>query len=103
VVSGLVGDKDTPTKNHDVKLAAVLERCRNSGIALNKKKMEVRKESITILWHVIACEGLKPDPQKITAILDMPAPKKKDEVKLMAREGIVWSAWNMRITIRINE
>jgi hypothetical protein len=81
VVYGSGGNKDTATKDHDVKLAAVLERCRNSGIALNKKKMEVRKESITFLGHVISHEGLKPDPEKITAILDMPAPTNKEEVQ----------------------
>ena len=81
VIYGSGGDKDTATKDHDVKLAAVLERCRKSGIALNKKNVEVRKESITFLGPVTSDEGLKPDPEKITAILDMPAPMNKDEVQ----------------------
>ena len=34
------GDKDSATKDHDIKLAAVLERCRSSGIALNKKNKD---------------------------------------------------------------
>ena len=37
VVYGCGSDKDTATKDHDVKLAAVLERCRSSGNALNKE------------------------------------------------------------------
>jgi len=38
VVDGCGGDKDNATKDHNVKLP-MLERCRNSEIALNKKKM----------------------------------------------------------------
>ena len=77
VVYGCGGDKDTATKDDDAKLTAWLERCRSSGIVLNKKKMEVRKESVTFLGHIISHEGLKPDPDKITAILDMGAPKNR--------------------------
>jgi len=56
VLYGCGGDMDTATKDHDVKLAVVLEKCQRSGIVLNKKKMEVRKESITFLGHVISHE-----------------------------------------------
>ena len=54
VVFGCGCDEDTATKDHDVKLVAMLERCWSSGIALNKKKTGSvkRKHYISGAYHI---------------------------------------------------
>ena len=49
----------------------MLKRCRKHGIRLNRQKAELSKNEVTFLGHVITCDGPKPDPQKIKAIVDL--------------------------------
>ena len=58
---------------HDMTLKKVLDRVRQSGLKLNKKKCAIGTKEITFLGHVISADGIKPDPRKIDAILDMHA------------------------------
>ena len=48
---------------------------------LNLKKCEIVKEEITFLGHLLTSEGIKPDPQKVTAIKDMPYPENKEALQ----------------------
>ena len=52
-------------KQHDKALKQVLDRVRESGLKLNKKKCIFRVTETTFLGHVISCDGIKPDPCKI--------------------------------------
>ena len=81
VVYGIGKDKEEATKDHDKKMKALLERCRSKGIRLNKMKTELRKSEITFLGHILTSEGLKPDPEKIKAIVRMEPPKDVKEVQ----------------------
>ena len=49
-----------------------MERCRQRHIKLNKDKMEFKLPQLSYVDHVIAAEGLKPDPAEAVAILNMP-------------------------------
>ena len=40
-------------ENHDQRLAALLERCRNKGIELNEKKCNFCLSEVSIMGHVI--------------------------------------------------
>jgi len=68
-------------KNHDDHLKAVLERCHLKGIKLNKEKMQFKQKQVSYMGHVITDEGLKPDPNKIKAIVNMPTPTDKERVQ----------------------
>ena len=81
VIYGVGKDKEEATKDHDKKMRMFLERCRNKGIRLNKKKTELRKSEIKFLGHTLTSEGLKADPDKIKAIVEMEAPKNVQEVQ----------------------
>ena len=87
VVYGIGKDKEEATKDHDKKMKALLERCRSKGIRLNKMKTELRKSEITFLGHILTSEGLKPDPEKIKAIVRMEPPK--DVKKVQRFNGMV--------------
>ena len=67
--------------DHDRKLVALLNRCREKGIKLNKEKVKFRLPEVTFMGHIISVEGLKPDPTKVEAIREMPAPTCKQDVR----------------------
>ena len=66
---------------HWSRLRAVLDRISRSGMTLRREKCEFGVHSITFLGHVVTPEGVKPDPKKITAILEMPEPTSKKEAR----------------------
>ena len=63
--------------DHDKNLRALLDRCREKNIKLNREKIRLRRESISYMGHVLTSSGMRPDPQKIEAITQMPLPKDK--------------------------
>ena len=67
--------------DHDAKLTALLERCRATGIKLNKEKLRLRHKEVKFMGHVICQDGLKPDPDKVQGIKEMPTPTSKQDLK----------------------
>ena len=66
---------------HDARLRAVLLRIRAAGITLNKAKCEFGKNEITFLGHVINQSGISADPEKLSAIKEMPPPANITELR----------------------
>ena len=46
----------------------------------NPKKVKLRLPEVSYLGHVFSADGLKPDPEKVRAICEMPPPTDKDGV-----------------------
>ena len=67
--------------DHDRKFIQSLERCRQRGIKLNPKKLNIYQRSMTYMGHLLTDQGLKADPRKIEAICNMPAPTNKEGVQ----------------------
>ena len=75
VIDG-AGDTDEEVReDHDRKLVAFLDQCREQGIKLNKSKLTLRCPVISYLGHQVTNEGLRPDPEKVEAIVKMPPPE----------------------------
>ena len=68
-------------EEHTARLKAVLDRCDEIGIKLNKKKCQFLCKEVKYIGHIITPEGLKPDPEKITAITQMPPPTDKKGIQ----------------------
>ena len=68
-------------QSHDSRLGDVLSRIRSSGLKLNPSKCVFGVNKITYLGHLLTADGVKPDPRKVSAICDMPAPKNKSELQ----------------------
>ena len=51
-----------------------------SHLKLNFEKVRVRKQQVRYVGHIISEEGLKPDPEKVRAMKDMPPPEMKEDV-----------------------
>ncbi|XP_065941318.1 retrovirus-related Pol polyprotein from transposon 297 [Magallana gigas] len=59
---------------HDENLIRMLERCRKVGLKLNRDKVELRVPEVKYVGHIIGKDGLKVDPEKVRAIVNMPEP-----------------------------
>lgn len=81
VIYGSGHTTEEASVDHDKNLIELLNRCRSIGIKLNKEKAEIRKTEITFLGHRITSEGLKIDPEKVKAVLDMPKPSNVEDVR----------------------
>ena len=75
----LIVGKDT--EHHDQILKQVLRRAQQYNLRLNFDKMRIRKTEVKYVGHLITSKGLKPDPEKVKAIKEMPEPQTKEEVK----------------------
>ena len=84
----VVGYGDTPEdveKNNDENLRNLLIRARQVNLKLNKTKMKLKKTEVKFMGHLITKDGLKPDPDKVKAIKEMPPPQsKKETLSLLA-------------------
>lgn len=67
-------------QNHDQNLKGLLERARKINLKLNSNKMCLRKPEVKFMGHIISKDGLKPDPDKIKAVEEMPRPTNKKEL-----------------------
>ncbi|KAK2721380.1 hypothetical protein QYM36_003607, partial [Artemia franciscana] len=70
-------------KEHDQRLSAVLRRARKKGIRFNSEKCKFSKDKVKYFGHIISRDGIKPDPEKIRAIQDMPSPQSKEELQTL--------------------
>ncbi|KAK3084785.1 hypothetical protein FSP39_018986 [Pinctada imbricata] len=76
------GDTDQEAMaNHDANLENLLKRCRQKGVKINKDKMKLKLDSVSYLGHVISKDGLKVDPNKTKAIVEMPTPTTKADIQ----------------------
>ena len=66
---------------HDSRLFAVLNRIEAAGVTLNPEKCEFRKERVKFLGHIVDRDGIRADPDKVTAILQMGPPSNVPELR----------------------
>lgn len=62
-------------------LDQVFERLQTAGLTLNVEKCEFCRPSLRYLGYVIDARGLRVDPDKVTAILNVPRPANVREVR----------------------
>jgi len=68
-------------EEHDHRLKVVLDTLYEAGIRLNREKCEFNKSELLFLGHIISKEGVKPDPEKVTAIKNIRLPQNKHDVQ----------------------
>ena len=69
------------TGNHDHWLIQVLNKCCEIGLKLNADKCTFKSTHVLFFRHLITSKGLKPDPRKIDAIVQMPVPQNKAKLQ----------------------
>ena len=81
LVFGCGANDDEAVKDHDENLIALLQRCREKGVKLNRGKLQLRLKEVAYMGHVLSADGLQPDPEKVKAIREMPAPTEKQSIQ----------------------
>ena len=67
---------------HDYRLQKVLERLSEAGVTLNIDKCTFRVPKIKFLGNVVSANGIEVDPDKVAAVVNLPAPKNVHEVRV---------------------
>ncbi|GFT07203.1 uncharacterized protein K02A2.6 [Nephila pilipes] len=84
--------------SHDAIMSKVLERARSINIKFNPDKLQYRVSEVKHVGQIISKSGIKPDPDHIKAVVAMPTPKSKTEVRrLLGMEGLLFS--NEKLTV----
>jgi hypothetical protein len=68
-------------KEHNDKLREVFSYLKQWNIKIEPDKCEFLKAELNYLGHVITAEGIKPDPKKISSVVNFPVPKNTTDVK----------------------
>ena len=67
--------------DHDQSLMTFLQRCEAQGVVLNTEKFTLRQKEVPFIGHIATNEGLRVDPSKLRAIIEMPAATDKAGVQ----------------------
>ncbi|GFX36267.1 transposon Tf2-8 polyprotein [Trichonephila clavipes] len=62
-------------------MSRVLERAKLLNIKFNSDKLQYRVSEVRYVGQIISKLGIKPDPDHIEAVVEMPTPKSKTEVR----------------------
>ena len=68
-------------EEHDHRLEAVLRRLQEVGLTLNEKKCEFSRPSVKFLGQIVDQSGVRPDPDKVSAILNLRTPSCVGDVR----------------------
>ena len=71
-------------EEHLEKLEHVLVRLQQAGLKVNAKKSFFAQRELEYLGYWITCDGIKPLPAKVQAILKIDTPKKNCKVLLVS-------------------
>ena len=81
LVYGSGNSLEEANADHMKNLRSLLQRCRERGIKLSRKKAEIGLSETCFHGHLITRDGLKPDPKKVEAIAKLSAPTNVEEVQ----------------------
>ena len=71
----IVGNDSSTPGSHDHCLIQGLNKCREIGLKLNPDKCIFKSTQVLFFGHPVTKDSLKPDPKKINATTNMPAPQ----------------------------
>ena len=66
---------EAAVQDHDSNVRKFLARCRQENIKLNKEKVKFKQDEVKFIGHKLTSSGIKPDQNKVKAIIEMPAPE----------------------------
>jgi hypothetical protein len=68
-------------QEHDERLAAVLERFRESGFTFHPVKCKFGKTEVMFLGHLVNGSEIRPNPDKVAVVRQFPVPTSVEEVR----------------------
>lgn len=67
-------------EEHDERVTKVLQRCKEAGLVLNKKKCQFLKDKVKFLGHWLTRDGIIVDDERIEDIMNIESPKNKQDI-----------------------
>ena len=64
-------------QDHDKNLLIFLQRCEERNVCLNREKLRLQQPQVLFTGHMATVQGLRIDPAKVRAIVEMPPPTDK--------------------------
>ena len=89
----MVGNDSSTTGSHDHCLIQVLNKCCEIGLKLNPNKCIFKSTQVLFFGHLVTRNSLKPDPKKINAVTNMPAPQKQNSTPVIC--------WTLQLLIML--
>lgn len=71
----------TSLKEHLKDIAMILQTLRDANLKVQCDKSEFLRKEVEFLGHVVTTDGVRPNPNKVEAILNWPLPKTPKELK----------------------
>ena len=68
-------------EDHNKKLIKVLGELKKNNLKLHPDKCEFLCKEVNYLGHVITDSGIRPDPKKISAVVNFPIPESQKDIK----------------------
>jgi len=68
-------------EEHLQHIESVLQTIRDNHLSVKTSKCHFFRQELKFLGHIISKEGIKPDPEKVQAVLDWTEPKNQTEVR----------------------
>ena len=68
-------------EEHDANLRNILMRARSKGVRFNPDKAVICATEVPYFGHLLSSKGLKPDPEKVSAIINMEPPHNINELQ----------------------
>jgi hypothetical protein len=68
-------------EEHNTKLRDVFSKLSEFNIKIEPDKCEFLKDELSYLGHVVTADGVKPDGNKVTAVVNFPVPRSQKDVK----------------------
>lgn len=79
LVAGCGETLEEAEANVDENLRKLLDKAGRVNLKINSKKMNLKKQQVRFMGHVITEDGVKPDPDKEKAVKSIPKPTYKHE------------------------
>jgi len=67
--------------SYDKIFVQVLQRARSQGIKFKKEKIQYKVKEMKHMGNIISSDGMKPDPAKINAIVNMQRPDSLESLR----------------------
>ena len=78
---------------HDDNYSRTIEACKNEDVELNDKKSVISVPTIKVLGHEISHNSIKPDPDRLAPLRDMPPPANLKLQKKVVGMFAYYSKW----------
>ena len=70
-------------EDHDRAMAEVMKRAVKNNIKLKAEKLQYKQGKVKYVGHIFSADGHQPDPDRVNALVNMPAPKNLKELETM--------------------